>query len=261
MNLAEFISDKDRLGSCTFTMSEVRNALGVSPAAVRNSLSRHIKKGLIASPARGFYVIVSADNRKFGCMPAPDYIPQLMKYQNRPYYAALLSAAEYHGAAHHRPQAFEVATSTQRAPILDHGMRVYFMTRKNLEQVPVQSRNTPFGTIQYSTPEATALDLVGYAKRIGGFDYAATVLAELAEKIDPHKLVIAAESAPVTWAQRLGHLLDLVDASEKAVPLKAYIRYRSYRTVSLSPYGAVAKEAPHDPNWRLTINTDVESEV
>jgi hypothetical protein len=60
-----------------------------------------------------------------------------------------------------------------------------------------------------STPEATAVDLVGYQHRAGGLAAVATVLAELAEQIDPEKFPIAAGTAPVAWVQRLGYLLEL----------------------------------------------------
>lgn len=43
-----------------------------------------------------------------------------------------------------------------------------------------------------STPEATALDLIGYQYHAGGLDQVATVLSELAERIDPEKLAAAA---------------------------------------------------------------------
>ena len=42
-----------------------------------------------------------------------------------------------------------------------------------------------------------------------GLSQIATVLSELAEKIDPAKLAVTAAAAPVPWAQRLGYLLDL----------------------------------------------------
>ena len=43
----------------------------------------------------------------------------------------------------------------------------------------------------------------------------ATVLSELAERIDPEKLAAAAAAVP--WAQRLGYLLERVEASKKRV--------------------------------------------
>jgi len=61
----------------------------------------------------------------------------------------------------------------------------------------------------------------------GGLDQVATILSELSERLDPEKLVSAAGSAPLPWAQRLGYLLERVGAQGKAAPLKAYVRARA----------------------------------
>lgn len=134
----------------------------------------------------------------------------------------LLTAAQYHGAAHQRPQQFQVFLEKRRLPLACGRIRVAFLIRKRLREVPVQVLNTPRGTLLVSTPEATALDLVGYQHQAGGLNQVATVLVELAEKLDPAKL--AAVAAPVPWAQRLGYLLEQVGVPEKAAPLKQYVR-------------------------------------
>ena len=133
------------------------------------------------------------------------------------YYVGLLSAAQYHGAAHHRPQEFQVVTGTKRRGIARGAVRVVFVVRKRLADVPTQPFNTPRGTIRVSTVEATAVDLIGYPHHAGGLEHAATVIAELAERIDPERLVAAARTAPMPWAQRLGYLLDyLLDVAGEA---------------------------------------------
>src|SRR6266700_1856706 len=83
---------------------------------------------------------------------------------------------------------FKYCLAKHRRPIQCGAVRVVFIVRKRITEVPVQPFNTPRGTIFVSTPEATALDLVGYAHHVGGLDNAAAVLNELAEKIDPEKL-------------------------------------------------------------------------
>ena len=84
------------------------------------------------------------------------------------HYAGLLSAAQYHGAAHQRPQEFQVFLAKNRRPIACGVVQVAFMARKRLADVPVQTFNTPRGTLLVSSPGATALDLVGYAAHAGG---------------------------------------------------------------------------------------------
>ena len=211
----EYLTDLPAQGRYAFSLREAKSALGGSADAVTLALNRLAKQKLIASPARGFYVIVPPEYRALGCLPADQFIPALMAHLGLPYYAGLLSAAQYHGAAHQRPQEFQVFLSKNRRPIRCGAVRVAFIARKRLKDVPVQSFNTPRGTIQVSTPEATALDLVGYADHVGGINQVATVLSELAEQIAPAKLAMAAETAPIPWVQRRGYLMDILGFDTK----------------------------------------------
>ncbi len=254
------IDDFASVGRYHFTTAEMREALGVSSAATRLALGRLAKKGLVASPSRGFYVIVPPEYRRVGCLPPAQFIPQLMERRKRLYYVALLSAAQYHGAAHHRPQVFQVAVAGNHRSISCGAVRVSFISRARIAEVPVKSLNTPRGTVLISSVEATAIDLVGYARRAAGWDNVATVLCELAEEIDPDLLCEAARTAPVTWAQRLGYLLELVGAADKALPLKDYVRRNARDATPLIPYAAV-DHARRADDWRLLVNAEVESEV
>lgn len=259
-NAREYVTSLAAGGRYHFVSSAVQSSLGVSADAAKLALNRLARQKLIASPARGFYVIVPPEYRSLGCLPADQFIPVLMERLDLSYYVGLLSAAQYHGAAHHRPQELHVYLASSRRPIKCGAVRVAFMVRKRLTEVPVQSFNTPRGTILVSTPEATAVDLVGYQQHAGGLDQVATVLSELAERIDPDKLVAAVQSAPVPWAQRLGYLLKHVDAREKAAPLKAYVREHARQSAPLLP-GAPHKPSQRNKDWKLYINVDVEAEL
>lgn len=256
----QYIEDLAASGRYTLTSGEARSSLGVSADAAKLALNRLARQGLIASPARGFYVIVPPEYRSLGCPPADQFIPALMKRSDMPYYAALLTAAQYHGAAHQRPQEFQVFLDRKRRPIACGRVRVAFMVRKRIRDVPVQGFNTPRGTMFVSTPEATAVDLVGYQHQAGGLDLAATVLAELAEQIKPEKLSVAAATAPVAWAQRLGYLLEHVGAGEKAADLKAYVRAHARQSTLLLPKAPHKKARRHE-DWKLYVNADVEADV
>lgn len=139
-------------------------------------------------------------------------------------------------------------------------VRVRFIVRKRLRDVPVQSFNTPRGTLLVSTPEATALDLVGYQHHAGGLNNVATVLRELSERIEPERLAAAAATAPVAWAQRLGYLLEHVGAREKAAALKPYVRTHARESTALLT--KVPRErASRLEDWKLYVNTNVESDL
>jgi predicted transcriptional regulator of viral defense system len=242
-----------------FTTDAMRLELGGSPVASKLALSRLVKQGLVANPVRGFHVILPPEYKSLGCLPADQFIPALMQGLKIPYYTALLSAAQYHGAAHHRPQEFQVLVPKARKPITCGSVRAVFFARKRIAEIPTQSFNTPRGTVLVSTVEATAFDLVGYAHHAGGLDQIATVLAELAEQIKPDQLAALASTAPVPWAQRLGYLLERIGAGEKTIGLKKYVRETAKDTAPLLP-GAFTEGMTIDKSWRLIINTEVEVE-
>ena len=254
------IADLAACGRYHFTSSELCSALGVSEEAARQALSRLAAKGEIASPARGFYVIVPPEYRRLGCLPADQFIPALMEHRSARYYVGLLSAAQYHGAAHHRPQELQVVLKRNRPAIVCGAVKVTFVARRDLVAVPVQSFNNPRGTVLVSTVEATAVDLVGYMHRAGGVDRVAGVLLELGDEMDPKRLVEASESASILWAQRLGYLLEHVGAGHKAVLLKAHVRQRARNFTKLLP-GASVEGALRSKDWRLFVNASIEVEA
>jgi predicted transcriptional regulator of viral defense system len=259
-NARGYVSGLAASGRYHFASREAQAALGVSAAAAKLALNRLAKQQLIASPARGFYVILPPEYRSLGCLPADQFIPALMKRLNLSYYAGLLSAAQYHGAAHQRPQEFQVFLAMNHRPIQCGAVRVAFIARKRLKEVPGQPFNTPRGAVLVSTPEATALDLVGYADHAGGLDQVATVLSELAERLDPEKLAAVARTAPVPWAQRLGYLLEHLGFATKVPALKEYVRQHAKQSTVLLPK-VQQKRAHRNKGWKLYVNTKVEAEL
>ena len=256
----DIIVDLAARGRYHFASSEFRSTLGVSEAAARQALRRLAAKGEIRSPARGFYVIVPPEYRRLGCLPADQFVPALMERRGIRYYAGLLSAAQYHGAAHHRPQEFQVVLEQNRPAIACGSVKVVFVSRKNLAAVPVERFNNPRGTIMVSSVEATAVDLVGYMHRAGGVDRVAGVLSELGDDIDPRRLVEASKSASILWAQRLGYLLEHAGAGDKAVLLKEHVARHARNFTKLLPADNV-EGAPRSKDWRLFVNANIEIEA
>ncbi|HQC20177.1 MAG TPA: type IV toxin-antitoxin system AbiEi family antitoxin, partial [Smithella sp.] len=258
--LFEFVQNLVAKGRSSFCFEDVAKLKDSSPEAIRAALRRLMKKGDIAMPYRGFYVIVPPEYRIAGCLPPEQFIPDLMEHVSEVYYTGLLSAAEYYGAAHQRPQVFQVVVARSRRPIACGKMRVDFVFRKNAAIIPKEKINTPAGELQLSSPEATALDLVGYVHHCAGLDNVATVLAELAEKIDAEKLRNLADLSPIAWVQRLGYLLELVDAKDKAQGIAGYVKEKHPVRAPLVP--ALAHTgAKMDSRWRVFINTKVEPDL
>ena len=134
------------------------------------------------------------------------------------------------------------------------------MVRKRLKEVPVQNFNTPRGTVLVSSPEATALDLIGYVQHAGGLNQAATVLSELAERIDAEQLVTVARTAPVAWAQRLGYLLEQLGFTAKTPGLREYVGEQARQSTVLSPK-APRGRSRRNIAWKLYVNAIVETEL
>lgn len=256
----QYIADLAAAGRYHFSSAQMAQALGISRNAARLSLHRLAKRGLVASPARGFYVIIPPEYRSLGSLPADQLLPGLMEWRKTRYYAGLLTAAQYHGAAHHRPQVFQAMVEKNERPIDVGSVRIRFIARKRLRSVPVESFNTPRGTVRVSTADATAVDLAGYPQHAGGLDQVATVLSELAEKIDAKRLALVARTAPLPWAQRLGYLLELVGAKEQAAVLKQYVQKHARDWTVLVP-GASRARARRSADWLLYANASVEPET
>jgi len=258
--LVDFINAMAAKGRSSFSYKDIEKQINLSSVAIKAALRRLQKKGEIAMPYRGFYVIVPPEYRALGSLPAEQFIPDLMNYLGETYYGGLLSAAEYHGAAHQRSQVFQVVVAKTRRSIRCGKIKIDFIVRKNAAKIPTQTRNTPAGIIKISTPEATALDLVGYTKQCGGINNVATVLAELAEKIDSKRLIVASKLSPVAWVQRLGFLLDIIVKGDKAEGIAGYIKNKLPVRVLLVPNKS-RKGAKMDARWRVLINAKVEADI
>ncbi len=257
MRAREYIQDLASNGCHHFTTAEAFEAIEGNLTAVRAQLRRLKQQSLIAEPARSFHVIVPPEYKRLGCLPADQFVDQLLQVWGEPYYVALLSAAERHGAAHQRPQATQVMVRKNRQALECGQIRVQFIARGYLENIPVTRLNTLRGVLRYSTPEVTALDLVGYPNHAGGLENVATVLSELAEEMATDKLLEAARLSPVSWSQRLGYLLELVGEEKLAQTLGPFVveRARSYTPLRRAASIAGGKRIP---SWKLIVNVEVE---
>lgn len=256
----DFLHDLQSQGRYSFSTETAAESLGRTSTATRAALRRLKEKGRIADPYRGFHVIVPPEYRSLGCLPADQFVPDLMQHLGEPYYAALLTAAAYHGAAHQKPQTFYVMVRERRRPLSCGGVRVRFVSRHDMERTPIEERNTLRGTLRIACPAATAVEVVGYPEHAGGLDNVATVLAELAPAIDPRALEMEARRAPRAWVQRLGYLLTLVDASDAAAELERLLAGRETYPVALDP-SSPATGSERDPRWNVFVNRSVEPDA
>lgn len=93
----DYIDSLSKGGRHHVTTVQAQEALGTSSNAVKLALNRLRKRGKIASPARGFNVIIPPEYRAIGCLPADQVVQKLMANLNLPYFAGLLTAAQTTG--------------------------------------------------------------------------------------------------------------------------------------------------------------------
>ncbi len=258
--LKELVDWLQASGRYTFPRTEAMSALKSSGPNLKRAAMRLAAKNRLAVPRRGFYVIVPLEYRAAGAPPPSWFIDQLMNHLGRPYYVGLLSAAAIHGAAHQQPQEFQVMTDAPERPIKVGRVRIRFLVKRRIDRIPTQEQKTETGILRLSSPEVTAIDLLRYTHAAGGIDNVATVLGELAERIDKQKLVEAARlEGELAYAQRLGYLLEAVGAQKRTSALAAWIREKGPRTTPLNPRKPV-KGQPVDQRWHIVVNDKIEEE-
>ena len=250
-------------GRYSFTREEVLKFHPGSKDAVKLALNRLSRKKRILSVRRGFYVIIPAEYTASGILPPSLFIDDLMNYVDKNYYLGLLSAAAIHGAAHQQPQEYHVITTAPERTISSAGIRIKFFVKSgNWEKYALLGHKTDVGYLKVSGPELTAMDLIAYEKRIGGLNRVVTILEELSEKIDAAQLVTQAKrSSAFSHVQRLGYLLDKVLRKKKlVVPLKEWVWKQKLFLIPLKR-GIPMKGFPADIDWKIIINTKVESDL
>ena len=254
MNLKNWIVHRERIGQPCFSHAEAAAAFpALSPNALDAALSRFRATGLLQPVHRGFYCVVPAHYALAGVIPPFYYVDSLMRWMGRPYYVALLSAAELWGAAHQKVPVTQVmtelppaSTSARKNPSIE------WIYRRRVPEAFLARKNGENGPVVYSGAELTALDLVRYAGRAGGLSFVATVLAELAE---------ATDFAGAGDVQRLGYLFgEVLGDGGRAGVIRDELRRTgaALRTVPLRPGPGGAPASGVDRTWRVAINEQIE---
>lgn len=261
MKAQEFINQCRINGRYSFTLQEAVKALALPKEQTLNALHRLKENKLIISPAKGFYLIVPPEYQAFGCLPADMFVSDLMKYLNQPYYVGFLSAAQFYGAAHQKPQQFQVVTLKNYRAIQCGRVHITFTAHKNIAQMPTKKFNTSTGTLLVATPEVLALNLVSAPQHGAGFNNVATVLIELAEKINAIELIkLTKINSELFWIQRLGYLLEFLGFHQLADVLFKLISNKKLHWVKLVS-NTTYKNLGRNKKWKIIINTDVEPDL
>ena len=249
MNISDWIHSREIRGRATFSIADVKDAFAERPSkSINTELSRQVSRGRVQSVYRGFYVIVPVQYQLKGVIPPAYYVDGLMEYVGKPYYLGLLSAAAMHGASHQRTMKTQVMTV-----LLDWNYR------QEIPEAFVMKKNAEIGTLRYSGPELTAVDLVQFASHVGGYQRVATVLAELMDSVDMGKVGELLPFTTVATIQRFGYLLEYVlSRQDQADALFQVLKTQgSWNSILLSNDHDRRAGAPAN-RWHVNGNIDIE---
>jgi predicted transcriptional regulator of viral defense system len=254
-------------GHYSFTTEKAIADLNITKNALKCAIYKLKKKGEIISPAKGFYVIIPVEHQNEGCLPAEEFVPILMKHLQVSYYVCLLSAAQYHGASHQKPQVFQVMTAKQMKAKHFGKIKIEFVYKKGMLETLIQQRIVKTGYLNISSPELTIKDMLFYPYHSGGLNNIATVLSELIEAVDITRLEELVKSTEEgAWIQRLGYILENIEAEDSKKQkiiienLSKQIKKLPPGFLSLSPELPI-KEKPRNRRWMIVENTTIESDL
>ena len=261
----------DRLlseGRSVFTAADAEDELGVGHRSFLDASERLQRSGKLLRPRQGFYIVVPPQYAGWGAPPPTWFIDALMRWEDEPYYVALLKAAELHGATHQAVMQFQVVCG-KRLPEIRAGRNLivfYFRRAMAPPLAGVEDRKTDTGTMKISSGALTALDLLRYPQASGGIDNVATVLAELAPAIQPDELASLSVRVERSVVQRLGYLLDWIGADRLAKPMldalrsKAPLRWTELEREARGPDFAPDRLL-HDAKWRIVAHRPPEPDL
>ncbi|WP_457578155.1 type IV toxin-antitoxin system AbiEi family antitoxin domain-containing protein [Ensifer adhaerens] len=233
-------------GQVVFTRQQAEQALGVERGAFLDAAERLQRRKALIRPRQGLYVAVPPQFASWGAPPPSWYIDALMRHELQPYYVGLLKAAELHGATHQAVMEFQIVTP-KRMPKIKAGRNlIVFYYRKDIAAVEpgIEDRKTDTGRMKVSSPALTALDLLRYPQAAGGIDNVATVLMDLAEKIDPPQLAALSNATERPVVQRLGYLLERLGHKDRSDPMHAALMARG-----AAPWTELDRHEARDPDF------------
>jgi hypothetical protein len=251
--VAAFIEATLETGRVAFDFTELLDKTGLSSIAAKNQLQRLRGRVVRVSLHQAFFLIVESQHRPMGAPPVEWWLDAYFRWLGHPYYLALQSAAELHNSA---PQAIlvkQVMTDSPRRDLAIGRIHIQFFVKRHVERTPVQQPRNAYAPLKVSTPEATALDMVRYASRIGGMERVAETLRPLLPLFRAAELKRALEAEGETAiAQRLGYLIDNADHSKLAELVHQWLPSGMVR-VPIEPSKQTLVETAHSKRWRVLV--------
>lgn len=266
--LDQYLDECLARGRAYFLRKEALVALGLSPQSLKMALTRQIKKGRLASPRQGFYLILRPEDRAIGAPDPARWIDPLMKYLCLDYRIALLRAAAFHGAAHQAAMVFQVIVPKQLRSVEIGRHRLEFVYQNpaafneiNLAEA-LDKLKSDAGFAKVAGIELTLLDCVRYFHKAGGISSVAQIVKDLGKRAKPAKLARLAAHYEISSVCRLGYLLEHMGHRRQADVLQPFARKASSAVLldpSVKPM-ITGLSSLHEkvPQWQLILNESIE---
>ncbi len=142
-SLEAYLGERVARGRAYFSKEEALEGIRQSPEAFASAAKRLIRKRVLASPKRGFYIIIRPEDAPAGAPDPVRWIDPLMKYLGLDYRVSLLRAAAFHGSSHQSAMLFQLIVPKQLPEVTVGRHRIQFVY-----QAP-----SPFKRVNRGCPE------------------------------------------------------------------------------------------------------------
>ncbi|MDR1163995.1 MAG: type IV toxin-antitoxin system AbiEi family antitoxin [Candidatus Accumulibacter sp.] len=268
LSLDDFIDERLRQGRATFTRADAENALALSEQGLVSALVRLSKRKRLASPHKGFFIILRPEDQASGAPDVAQWIDPLMRFLDLDYRVSLLRAAAFHGASHQAAMVFQVIVPRQLRTVELGRHRLQFLTQA---AEPFAAVNAPkylgriktiAGFAKVAGVALTLLDSMRYVEQAGGLDAVAQIVKDIGHKADPRVLRRLAAHYETTCVRRLGYLFERNGFERQAAALEPYAA-KAKTAVLLAPsakpfFKSIAVALEREPKWKLIVNENVE---
>lgn len=268
VSLEQYVENLQAHGKLCFSREDALQALELSEVAWSAAATRLVKKQRLASPHRGFYLILRPEDRVSGAPDPARWVAQLMRYLRVDYRVSLLRSAAFHGSSHQAAMVFQLVVPKQLQDFELGRHRVQFVYQQpeafaavnRLEWLDAMKSDT--GYVQVAGVELTLLDSMRYFHKAAGINGVAQLAKDIGKRARPAVLSKVATYYESTTVRRLGYLLELAGHERQASALAA-IAAKAKSLKPLDPsavalLGIFTDSYEVSRKWMLNINEVVE---
>ena len=250
----DFIELNLKNGRKTFSLKELIDFKGKNVNASKQYIKYSVSKNVIKNLSEGFYAIYSPVEKESGKIAPDDFINQLMSYKEINYYTGLLSSASLYGATHYRPLVYQVIVDKQVHTPKSILEGISFHKKKYFPDNCLTKQKGNYGYINYSSPALTVYDLIKYENEIGTISNIILVISDILSQIKLSDIKnLLKNNLEVTYIQRLGFILEKLEASELINPLYEYSK-KATAYIPLSRLGN--KSGNKNIKWKIIENVN-----